>query len=251
MKTALITGASRGIGKALAIKFAREGYEVICVSRDDEALSETVKRIHSEGFKAVACRADLANPDNIDDLTNFVNSNFDKLDYLAVLASPETDPDEEEEIETTSVSQISAYVDVVLKAGILLTKSMKEKLLQGESASILFIASDWALRGYHGPATFAAVKAGIAHFARGIRKEFAKGNIRVTTVFPGDIATYDEAWENPKWDLDSPLGEVKKELGNSRIPLSEFINLMFSVSEFENCIVEELIVSPIDGDYDY
>ncbi len=248
---ALITGASRGIGRALAIAFARIGFDVICVARDEEGLSATAQRVRESGRQAFVVPADLGSPDAIKKIGEWVDKEGKKIRTLVFLAAPTPDAESEATLQGTDQSRVDAYMHTIFRGGMLLTKELESSLASARPSSVIFIASDWALRGAHGPPVFSAAKAGLAHFARSIRRDFAEKGIAVSVIFPGDIASYDLDWNEAKWDIDDPVNSVRAELGDKRIPLIEIAEICTFIATRKNSRIEEVVVAPLSGEYDY
>ncbi|WP_373491931.1 SDR family NAD(P)-dependent oxidoreductase [Parasphingorhabdus sp.] len=251
MKTAVITGASRGIGRALAIYLSREGFNVACVGRDRTALDATAERVRTAGQNAWVFCADFAKPVETATVAQEIAENIASIDLAVMLASPAPDPDEEATLGGTDTDQIIEYANVVFTSQVLFTKQLQPALAKSESSTLIYFSTDWALRGSHGPAAFSGAKAGISHFARSIRRDFAEKGIQVTSIYPGDIATYDADWIEAKWDIDDPVEEVVKEFGGDRIPLLDVCEVVSLVAARKHCRIEEIVMAPRSGEYDY
>lgn len=251
MKSALITGSSHGIGRALAVFLARRGYRAICVARTEPELKETVDRIHSEGHAAEMLVADLQEQSGLASLVERVYDEFSDLSLLAHLATPRPDPEAEATLAGTSAEQIAGYLSTTIGATVVLTKELQPLLAQNAPSHLFFMSSDWALRGAHGPAVFAAAKAAVAHFGRSIRREMARSGIRTTILLPGDIASFDVNWEEPVWDLDDHPDQVIDALGKSRILLSDITTVIGAALDLRCGRLEEVVLAPDDAEYDY
>ena len=249
--TALVTGASHGIGRALAIFLARRGYRVVCVARTEKDLKETVDRVSAEGNAAVMIPVDLERSTDVSALVSQVKKEFDDLNLLAHLASPRVDPETESTLKGTAVEQIEAYLKVSMGAAMVLTKSLQELLSKNAPSHLFFMSSDWAMRGSHGPAAFGAVKAGIAHFARSIRREMARGGVRTTVLLPGDVASFDVDWAQSVWDIDDRPEDVMCALGDKRILLVDVFAAIGACLDQKAGRIEEIVFAPSNPDYDY
>ena len=84
-----------------------------------------------------------------------------------------------------------------------------------------------------------------------MRRSLARHGISLTTLYPGDVATFDADWQEAKWDLDDPVDDVVAELGNSRIPLIDVVQTVEFIISRRLARIEEIVLSPLDGDYDY
>jgi 3-oxoacyl-[acyl-carrier protein] reductase len=251
MTLAVITGASRGVGRALAISFARKGYDIACLGRDIEGLEKTALRVSQAGRTAWVYPVDFLDPQNAIKVAGELRASHDTITVLAILASPTPDPDAEADLTGTSTDQIIAYSNVILSSSAILTRELAPLLEAGAPGTILFVTSDWALRGAHGPAAFAGAKAGLTHFARSIRREFGRKAIQVSLLLPGDIASYDADWAEPKWDIDDPVEDVLAELGSDRIPLADICEVAGMIIDRRYSRIEEVIIAPRSGEYDY
>jgi NAD(P)-dependent dehydrogenase (short-subunit alcohol dehydrogenase family) len=214
-------------------------------------LDATVKRIRSEKHSAEPLAVDLSKTKEIERLTGTIRRDFADLKVVAHLATPRPDPDAESTLESTPISQIDGYVDVTVRATILITKGIQDLLANNAPSHLFFMSSDWALRGGHGPAVFSAAKAAVAHFGRSIRREMARSGVRTTVLLPGDIASFDADWEEPIWDIDDDPEKVKEALGNSRILLQDITTAMGAALDLKTGRIEEIIFAPDDAEYDY
>lgn len=253
-KLALVTGASHGIGRATAVALCRRGYDVVATARSEAELRETADRIRREdaSHRVDVVTADIstsAGRDAVVDAT--ASKRHGRLDVLIHAASASTDPDAHKDLVSTPEDVIEQIARTTFEGTCLLLRRFVPLLAQAERANIILIASDWGLRGSHGPPVFSAAKAAVAHLAHTMRRALATSGTHITTLWPGDVATFDTEWVAPKWDLDDPLDDVIREHGASRIALIDLVETIEYVLRRRLAKVEEIILSPPSGDYDY
>jgi meso-butanediol dehydrogenase/(S,S)-butanediol dehydrogenase/diacetyl reductase len=250
-RLALVTGASHGIGRAIALKLSRSGYDLIINGRNKTELQETSSTIKSNnGAVTVEC-CDLRSATSRASLLKAITKHGNELHCLIHCASASTNPESDANLGDTSDDTIEDTVSTTIGSTIHLLKEAKPFLAAGRPSNIVIIGSDWAMRGSHGPPVFSAAKAAIGHLAHTIRHEYAADGISITTIYPGDVATSNKDWTEQKWQLDDPISKVQKELGNSRILLTDLIEaIMFAISR-KMARVEEIHLAPIDPKYDY
>ncbi|NLN17744.1 MAG: 3-oxoacyl-ACP reductase FabG [Firmicutes bacterium] len=185
-KVALVTGASRGIGKAIALRLAEQGAAVVVGYRQRQAeADEVVARIVKAGGRAVAIGADLANVDDCRRLLEqtamslgapdiFVNNAGFSLERLVL---------------DTRVDEWDALMKVHLRALFLLSQGVLPAMIRRGWGRIVVISSIWGMVGAANEAAYSAVKAGQIGFAKALAKEVASAGITVNVVAPGAVAT--------------------------------------------------------------
>jgi 3-oxoacyl-[acyl-carrier protein] reductase len=185
-KTALITGASRGIGKAIALKFAREGADIAVTNIfDDEEFNSTIKEIGALGVKAKGYVFNVASfEDSQKIITNIIND-FSKIDILVNNAGITKDT----LLMRMSEEQWDAVISVNLKSVFNLTKAVLQPMLKQKGGSIINMSSVVGVSGNGGQSNYSASKAGIIGFTKSIAKEVGSRNIRVNAIAPGFILT--------------------------------------------------------------
>ncbi|RLD45804.1 MAG: beta-ketoacyl-ACP reductase [Bacteroidetes bacterium] len=185
-KTALITGAARGIGKAIAISFAKEGANVAFTDLNlDENTAATEAEIIKLGVKGKAYASNAAKFDDADQLIKDVKIDFDRIDILVnnagitkdnlLMRMPEADWD--------------AVIAVNLKSIFNMTKAVQSVMLKQRSGSIINMSSVVGLSGNAGQSNYSASKAGLIGFTKSIAQELGSRSIRVNAIAPGFIAT--------------------------------------------------------------
>jgi 3-oxoacyl-[acyl-carrier protein] reductase len=207
-KKAIVTGASRGIGKAIALTLAREGASVACVARSVEAVAETVAAIQALGRKAEPYAVDVADTAAVESLVEKIGTDFDGFDILVNNAGVTRD--------TLLIRMSSADWDTVintnLKGAFNWTKPVARALLRQRSGRIVNIASVIGLIGNAGQANYAASKAGLIGFTKSIARELAPRGVTVNAVCPGFIET----------DMTGVLPAEIREKVLQMIPLQRF-----------------------------
>ncbi|GHB58822.1 3-oxoacyl-[acyl-carrier-protein] reductase [Persicitalea jodogahamensis] len=185
-KTALVTGASRGIGRAIAIKFAQEGADVAFTFLSSvEKGQALVAELEAFGVRAKGYRSDASDFQAADQLITDVVADFGKLDVLVNNAGVTRDA----LLMRMSEEQWDTVMNINLKSVFNLTKAAIKTMMRAKSGSIINITSVVGIMGNAGQANYAASKAGIIGFSKSVALELGSRNIRSNAVAPGFIET--------------------------------------------------------------
>ena len=185
-KTALITGAARGIGKALAIKFAQEGANIAFTDLlIDENGKQTEEEIASYGVKAKGYASNAANFAETEEVVNKVKEDFGRIDILVNNAGITKDG----LMMRMSEQQWDAVIAVNLKSAFNFIHAVLPIMMRQRSGSIINMASVVGVHGNAGQANYAASKAGLIALAKSIAQEVGSRGIRANAIAPGFIET--------------------------------------------------------------
>ena len=185
-KTAIITGASRGIGKGIAKVFALNGANVaFTFSKSIELAKEFEKELISLGVKAVAYQSDAANYSDSIELIEKINIDFDSIDILVNNAGITRD----NLLMRMQEEDFNEVIKVNLNSVFNMTKAVQKIMLKQRSGSIINISSVVGVKGNAGQSNYAASKAGIIGFSKSIALELGSRNIRCNVIAPGFIET--------------------------------------------------------------
>jgi 3-oxoacyl-[acyl-carrier protein] reductase len=185
-KTALVTGASRGIGKEIAIRFAREGADIAITNiADDDEFKSAVNEISSLGVKAKGYVFNVAGFADAQKFTDEIIKDFGKLDILVNNAGITRDT----LLMRMTEDQWDAVIAVNLKSVFNLTKAVLQPMLRQKSGSIINMSSVVGVSGNAGQSNYSASKAGILGFTKSVAKEVGSRNIRCNAIAPGFIIT--------------------------------------------------------------
>jgi 3-oxoacyl-[acyl-carrier protein] reductase len=185
-KTALITGASRGIGRAIALRFAEEGANVAFTFLSSVEKGQALEtELQAKGVKAKGYRSDASIFKAADELVNSVITDFGTLDVLVNNAGITKDG----LLMRMSEEQWDTVITVNLKSVFNLTKAATRQLMKQRSGSIINLTSVVGLRGNAGQANYSASKAGIIGFTKSVALELGSRNIRSNAIAPGFIET--------------------------------------------------------------
>ena len=185
-QTAIVTGASRGIGKAIAIFLAKEGAEVIInYSSSLENANKVVSEINSFGGKAYPLQADISNENSVNELVKTVLEKNNKIDVLVNNAGITKDG----LLMRMKTDDWQKVLDLNLSGVFYCTRAVSRQMLKQKKGRIINITSVVGLMGNPGQANYSAAKAGVVGLTQSAAKEFASRGITVNAVAPGFIST--------------------------------------------------------------
>jgi 3-oxoacyl-[acyl-carrier protein] reductase len=207
-QVAVITGAGRGIGRAIALKFAAAGADVVCVSRTVENSEKVAGEVRALDRRAWAHAVDVAEAASVNAAAERILAECGKVDVLVNNAGVTRDG----LLMRMSDADWDTVLDTNLKGAFLVTKAFSRAMLKQRSGRIINIASVIGLMGNAGQCNYAASKAGLIGFTQSAAKEFASRGITVNALAPGFVET----------DMTAELKpEMKAEL-LKLIPLGSF-----------------------------
>lgn len=185
-KTAIITGAARGIGKAIALQFAKEGANVAITDIIlDDNTDSTEKEIAAFGVKGKAYASNAAKFEDAEQLINDVQNEFGSIDIVVNNAGITKD----NLLMRMTEADWDAVIAVNLKSVFNMTKAVQRIMLKQRSGSIINMSSVVGIEGNAGQSNYSASKAGLIGFSKSIAQELGSRGIRVNAVAPGFIAT--------------------------------------------------------------
>jgi len=185
-RTALITGASRGIGKGIAIEFAKQGANVaFTFNASVDAAKELEKELEAYGVKAKGYQSNAADFDAAQDLVKEVLQDFDTVEILVNNAGITKD----NLLMRISEADFDKVIEVNLKSVFNLTKAIIRPMMKQRLGSIINMSSVVGVKGNAGQANYAASKAGILGFTKSVALELGSRNIRCNAIAPGFIET--------------------------------------------------------------
>jgi 3-oxoacyl-[acyl-carrier protein] reductase len=208
-KVALITGASRGIGRAIAIEFAKQGASVIInYSSDDNGAKETLEEVKKVSGYGVIIKGDISSFEKSQIVVEEVIEVMGKIDIL---------------VNNAGISHIGLFMDSTedeinnilntnLLGAICLTKHVLSNMVSRKKGNIINISSMWGEVGASCEVLYSTTKGGLNAFTKALAKEVAPSNIRVNAIAPGVIDT----------KMNSFLGEEEKKSLEEEIPLGRF-----------------------------
>lgn len=185
-RVAVVTGASRGIGRAIALALAAEGAKIaVNYASNSTAADQLVEEITADGGQAIALQADISNVDSVDALIKTVTDQWGRIDILVNNAGITRDT----LLLRMKPEDWQAVIDTNLTGVFLCTRAVSKLMLKQKSGRIINIASVAGQMGNPGQANYSAAKAGVIGFTKTVAKELASRGITVNAVAPGFIAT--------------------------------------------------------------
>lgn len=205
-KVAVVTGAGRGIGRAIALRFAAEGADVVCVSRTADNAARVADEVRAAGRKAWAQAVDVADGAAVSAAAEQALAEAGKVDILVNNAGVTRDG----LLMRMSEADWDAVLNTNLKGAFHFTRALTRSFLKQRSGRIINIASVIGLIGNAGQCNYAASKAGLIGFTKSVARELASRGITCNAIAPGFITT----------DMTAELGEEVRAALLQRIPLA-------------------------------
>ena len=205
-KVVFVTGGSRGIGKAIALKYAQNGYNVVINYVSDKTNVEELKKKFEElKVECLIEKADVSKSEEVEQIVKKTIEKFKKIDVLINNAGITRDG----LLMRMKEEDFDKVIEINLKGTFLVTKSVIPYMLKKRDGKIINLASVVGVTGNAGQCNYSASKAGIIGFTKSIAKELASRNIRANAIAPGFIDT----------DMTSVLSDEVKDSINAQIPM--------------------------------
>ena len=238
-KVALITGSSRGIGKQIAIKFAKNGYNIVVnyINKNEE-IEKTIEELKQFGIEVLEAQGDVSNYEQSEKIVNSTIEKFGQIDVLVNNAGITKDM----LIMRMKKEDFTKVIDVNLVGTFNITKNVIPYMMKKRNGRIINISSVVGISGNAGQCNYAASKAGIIGFTKSLAKELASRNILVNAVAPGFIETNmtDVLQENVK-------EEIKKQIPLKRIGKAEDVaNAVYFLTSEESSYITGQVLQ-VDG----
>ena len=231
-KVAIITGASRGIGRATAVELAAAGYFVIINYNSNEAAAvETLKQVRVAGGDGEIIRFDVADSIQTKDAVSSIVERYKNIQVLVNNAGINADG----LFLMLSQEEWSSVIDTTLKGFYNVTKPIIREMIKRKKGSIVSVSSVSALMPNRGQTNYAAAKAGLNAASRSLSTEVARFNIRVNVVAPGPIET--------DMIANAPIAEIKKVIPMARVGKPEEVSrvIRFLCSDDASYITGQVI----------
>jgi short-subunit dehydrogenase len=231
-KTAVITGGTKGIGRAIAIRFAKEGFDLALTSRTEKDLISLKKELEeSYAIHCMTFAADLSKKSETIQFTEKVKETFEKINVLVnntgtfVQGALMTEPD----------GALETQIDTNVYSAYYTTRGLIDLILKAEAAHIFNICSIASLQAYAGSGSYSISKFALLGFSKSLREELKPKGIKVTSIMPG--ATYTSSWEG----VDLPESRFI-----SSDDIADTVWAAYKLSP--SALIEEIIIRPLEGD---
>lgn len=231
-KTVWITGASSGIGKELALEFARQGETVFATARKISALESIKKELGENASKLLTFSLDVSDKNAIKNFYDSVSNKYSiscLINNAGATSFKKADQDTAEEVEM--------IVNTNLLGSIYTIRTVLPKMIEENSGTIINMLSVVTKKIFTGSSAYSASKAGLMAYSNSLREEVRKNNIRVINVSPG--ATQTPIWPNTALEKHSYRMMSPAEV-------AKFIYHVYSIKT--NLVVEDIVIRPIQGD---
>lgn len=196
-KVALVTGAAQGIGREMAIGFARYGADVVAVDLNGEKLQEVKKEIEAQNRRCLALTVDLGNLDQINGMAQTAAREMGKIDILANIAGVNVHKAAEEMTE----QDWDFVLDINLKSLFFCCQAVGKVMLKQGSGRIINMSSSFGMVGFGGRTAYASSKAAVSNLTKTLAIEWSARGINVNAIAPGPVWTpaRDQLFSNPEF----------------------------------------------------
>ena len=207
-KAAIVTGASRGIGRAAAVRLAKMGMDIVFTYNSGSAAAEETRALcEAEGARVLAVQADVSKSENCEKLTEEAMKFCGRIDVLVNNAGITRDS----LIIRMSDEQFDQVIDTNLKGAFYMMRAVSKQMMKQRSGSIINISSVVGVMGNAGQVIYAASKAGVIGMTKSLARELASRKVTVNAIAPGMIET----------DMTAAMPEKAKDSMKAAIPLGE------------------------------
>jgi len=232
-ETAVITGASSGVGKSLAIQLSDVGYRVVLAARSEDKLNAIAEEIQSKGGDSLVVSTDVSRPEQINNLKERA------LEYGDVsVVINNAGLGKFSKVEDVAIEDWDRQLDVNLRASFLVSQAFIPGMKQKLNGILAFMNSVAGKKGYPYSAAYVASKYGMRGLADSLREELREDNIKVISIHPGAVDT-------PFWD-GKGINFPQEEMLNSHTLAQSIVHAIQSPGNFA---VEELVVRRTAGDF--
>ena len=238
-KVALVTGGARGIGKAIALKFAKNNYNIVLNYVSDNTDTQSLKdELEQYGIETICVKADVSKKDEVEEMVKQAIEKFGKIDVLVNNAGVTKDC----LLMRMKEEDFDKVININLKGTFLMTKEVIPYMMKKRNGKIINISSVVGVCGNAGQSNYSASTAGIIGFTKSVAKEVASRNICANCVAPGFIAT----------DMTEVLSEDVKNNINSQIPMKrmgtaeDVANVVYFLGNDESSYITGQVIN-VDG----
>ncbi len=232
-RTVLITGVSSGIGRALALEFARRGDRVVGIARDRKLLKLLDREIRSGGGQGIMIPCDIREERPVAEAVRRGSVFFGPIDFLVNNAGVTSF----KSFLATRVRTFNEILDTNLKGSMIVTRAVLPSMVRRKKGTIINIVSFAAKTVYSGSSAYSAAKAGLAKMMDVVREEVRSSGVKVINVYPGAILT-------PMW-----APKQRTRFKDEMIPPDVFAEMLYGLSlQPPSMTVEEVVVRPPIGD---
>jgi 3-oxoacyl-[acyl-carrier protein] reductase len=215
-QTALVTGASQGLGRAIAVELARNGAKVACVARNADKLAETVEEITGVGGTALALACDVKDRESVEKTVDQVVETWERLDILVNNAGVTRDT----LLPRMTDEEWDSVIETNLRGTFLFTRAASRYMMRQRYGRIINMSSVSGLIGNAGQTNYSASKAGLIGFTRSLSRELAGRKVTINAVAPGFIES-----DMTRVLGDAVLVEAKKRIPAKRLGTAEDVAL--------------------------
>ena len=229
----LITGASSGIGKSLALELSGKGYELILSSRNIDSLNDVANSVSKLGGKAHAIQMDITSADSVKKL--FVKAK--KIGFVGIVIN-NAGFGKFDSIQNINIEDWDNQLSVNLRGSFLITKFFSDSMMQNKRGMFVYINSVAGKKAYPYSSAYVASKFGLLGFSRSMRAELREHNIKVISVHPGAVDT--AFWDNVEGDF--PRNQMMSSENVAK-------TIVHAICAPDNVVLEELDIQRTEGDF--
>ncbi len=204
-QVAVVTGASQGLGKSMAIAIGGSGAKVACVARNAEKLAETVSTITSSGGEAEAISCDVTDRESVENVIKTVTDKWEKIDILINNAGITRDT----LLPAMSDEQWDEVINTNLRGAFLFMRAVSRQMMRARYGRIINITSIAGIIGNPGQTNYSASKAGLIGITRSLSKELSKRKVTINAVAPGFIES----------EMTRAMGDAALDAAKQHVPM--------------------------------